>query len=132
LLYHFGDKLSLVATILRISNDRSVQGIRELDPSRNVRAAVIDLWDAVSSPAQAQCQRLYVEAAALGVLGTEPFASVVAEANGVWLGPGGPPRRLRRPQASCTASSPAGGGRFHGTAARRAARGPGRGQAECP
>ena len=86
LLYHFGDKVSLVATILRISNDRSVQGIRELEPSRSVRAAVTDLWDAVSSPAQARCQRLYVEAAALGVLGTEPFASVVAEANGVWLG----------------------------------------------
>jgi len=86
LLYHFGDKLSLVATILRISNDRSVKGIRELEPSRDVRAAVIDLWGAVSSPAQARCQRLYVEAAALGVLGAEPFASVVAEANGVWLG----------------------------------------------
>jgi AcrR family transcriptional regulator len=86
LLYHFGDKLSLVATILRISNDRSVKGIRDLPPSANLRAAVIDLWATVSSPQQARCQRLYVEAAALGVLGTEPFASVVAEANVVWLG----------------------------------------------
>src|SRR5687767_8189186 len=75
LLYHFGDKLSLVATILRVSNGRSVQGIRDLAPSPDVRAAVIDLWGAVSSPQQARCQRLYVEAAALGVLGTEPFAS---------------------------------------------------------
>ena len=86
LLYHFGDKLNLVATILRVSNDRSVQGIRDLEPSADVRAAVIDLWDAISSPQQARCQRLYVEAAALGVLGTEPFATVVAEANEVWLG----------------------------------------------
>jgi AcrR family transcriptional regulator len=86
LLYHFGDKLNLVATILRVSNDRSVKGIGDLKPSADLRAAVIDLWDAVSSPHQARCQRLYVEAAALGVLGTEPFASVVAEANGVWLG----------------------------------------------
>jgi len=86
LLYHFGDKASLVATILRVSNDRSVKGIRDLKPSPNVRAAVIDLWGAVSSPQQARCQRLYVEAAAMGVLGTEPFASVVAEANEVWLG----------------------------------------------
>jgi AcrR family transcriptional regulator len=85
LLYHFGDKLSLVATILRVSNDRSVKGIRDLSPSTDARAAVIDLWGAVSSPEQARCQRLYVEAAALGVLGTEPFASVVAEANEVWL-----------------------------------------------
>jgi AcrR family transcriptional regulator len=86
LLYHFGDKLSLVATILRVSNDRSVRGIRDLAPSSDARRAVTDLWDAVSSPQQARCQRLYVEAAALGVLGTEPFASVMAEANEVWLG----------------------------------------------
>ena len=39
----------------------------------------------VSPPEQARCHRLYVEAAALGVLGAEPFASVVAEANQVWL-----------------------------------------------
>src|SRR6187455_705660 len=62
LLYHFRDKLDLVATILRVSNDRSVKGIRDLQPSPDVRQAVIDLWGAVSSPEQARCQRLYVEA----------------------------------------------------------------------
>ena len=86
LLYHFADKADLTATVLRVSNDRSVRGIRALPPSPDVRRAVLDLWAAVSSPEQARCQRLYVEAAALGVLGAEPFASVVAEANDVWLG----------------------------------------------
>ena len=38
-----------------------------------------------SAAEQARCQRLYVEAAALGVLGAEPYAGVVAEANQVWL-----------------------------------------------
>jgi AcrR family transcriptional regulator len=85
LLYHFEDKADLVATTLRISNDRSVRVIRALPPSQGLREAVLDLWAAVSSPAQARCQRLYVEAAALGVLGAEPFASVVGEANDVWL-----------------------------------------------
>ncbi|MET0838962.1 MAG: TetR/AcrR family transcriptional regulator [Marmoricola sp.] len=85
LLYHFQDKNDLVATVLNISNERSVQGIRELAPSRDVRQAVIDLWGAVSTPEQARCGRLYVEAAALGVLGAEPFASVVSGANQVWL-----------------------------------------------
>jgi len=85
LLYHFKDKNDLVATVLRTSNDRSVNGIRALAPSADVRAAVRDLWGAVSSPEQARCQRLYVEAAALGVLGAEPFASVVGEANEIWL-----------------------------------------------
>jgi len=69
LLYHFKDKLDLVATVLNVSNARSVRGIRELRPSRDVRQAVVDLWGVVSQPEQARCQRLYVEAAALGVLG---------------------------------------------------------------
>jgi AcrR family transcriptional regulator len=85
LLYHFSDKDDLVATVLRVSTDRSVNGIRALGPSPDVTRAVLDLWSVVSTPAQARCQRLYVEAAALGVLGTEPYATVVAEANDVWM-----------------------------------------------
>ncbi len=85
LLYHFQGKLDLLATILRVSNDRSVRGIRELAPSTDVRRAVLDLWAVVSRADQARCQRLYVEAAALGVLGAEPFATVVGEANELWL-----------------------------------------------
>jgi AcrR family transcriptional regulator len=85
LLYHFEDKNDLVATVLNVSNDRCVQGIRALAPSRDVRQAVVDLWGVVSRPEQARCQRLYVEAAALGVLGAEPFASVVRDANALWL-----------------------------------------------
>lgn len=86
LLYHFRDKADLVATVLRVANDRSVAGIRALAPSPGVREAVLDLWRTVSAPRQARCQRLYVEAAALGVLGAEPFASAMVEANELWLG----------------------------------------------
>ncbi len=86
LLYHFKDKHDLVATVLRISNDRSMAAIHALEPSDDPRQAVLNLWSVVSRPEQARCQRLYVEAAALGVLGAEPFASVVGEANGQWLG----------------------------------------------
>jgi AcrR family transcriptional regulator len=85
LLYHFRDKPDLVATVLRVSNDRSVSAIREMAPSAGAHAAVLDLWSVISAVEQARCQRLYVEAAALGVLGVEPYASVVAEANQVWL-----------------------------------------------
>ena len=85
LLYHFRDKDDLLATVLTTSNDRSVRGIRALAPSPDVRRAVLDLWAAVNSPAQARCQRLYVEAAAIGVLGVEPYASLVAHANEVWM-----------------------------------------------
>ena len=85
LLYHFRDKDDLLATVLTTSNERSVQGIRALAPSVDVRRAVLDLWATVNSPSQARCQRLYVEAAAVGVLGVEPYASVVARANEVWM-----------------------------------------------
>ncbi len=85
LLYHFRDKPDLVATVLRVSNDRSVSAIRGMPPSAGPHAAVLDLWTVVSAAEQARCQRLYVEAAALGVLGAEPYASIVAEANQVWL-----------------------------------------------
>ena len=85
LLYHFSDKDDLVATVMRVSNDRSVRAIRALPASPGLRQAVLDLWHAFSTPELARCQRLYVEACALGVLGAEPYASLMAEANDVWL-----------------------------------------------
>ena len=86
LLYHFDSKDDLVAAVLRVSNDRSVGEIRAMPPSPDVRTAVLDLWTAVTSPRLDRCQRMYVEAAALGLFGREPYASVVREANEVWIG----------------------------------------------
>ena len=86
LLYHFASKDDLVATVLRVSNDRSVAVIRAMPASPDVRTAVLDLWAAMTTPRLARCQRMYVEAAALGLFGREPYASVVREANEVWTG----------------------------------------------
>ena len=85
LLYHFASKDDLVATVLRVSNDRSVAEIRAMPPSPDVRTAVLDLWAAMTSPRLDRCQRMYVEAAALGLLGREPYATVVREANAGWV-----------------------------------------------
>lgn len=85
LLYHFGTKDDLVAAVLRDSNDRAVEAIHALEPSADLRAAVHDLWSVAHSPAFEPCTRLYVEAAALGLLGREPYATVVCEANDRWL-----------------------------------------------
>jgi AcrR family transcriptional regulator len=85
LLYHFDGKADLVATVLRVSNDRSVEAVRSLPPSADVRSAVGDLWRAVTAPGLLRCQQMYVEAAALGLFGSEPYASAVAEANAVWV-----------------------------------------------
>jgi AcrR family transcriptional regulator len=85
LLYHFDDKDDLVATILRTTSERSARGLHELPPSRDLRSAVLDLWRAVTTGPQERCQRLYVEAAALGLFGSEPYASVVRETNRRWV-----------------------------------------------
>jgi AcrR family transcriptional regulator len=85
LLYHFASKDDLVATVLRTSNDRSVEAVRALPRSRSVRTAVLDLWRVSTSEESARCHRTYVEAAALGLLGREPYVSVVREANERWV-----------------------------------------------
>ena len=85
LLYHFRDKDDLVTTILQTSNARSVATLRELPASPDIRTAVLYLWRAVSGGHQQQCQRLYLEAAALGLFGREPYASEVREVNVAWM-----------------------------------------------
>ena len=84
LLYHFDGKDDLVATVLRLANDRAAAGIRELSPSHDPRAAVHELWAAVTDPRLLGVVRVYVEAGALGFLGQEPYAGVVAESNRTW------------------------------------------------
>ncbi len=85
LLYHFADKDDLVATILRVSNDRSVAALEALPPGDDLGDGVRRLWHALRRGRLERCQRLYVEAAALGLLGQEPYASVVKEANDRWM-----------------------------------------------
>ena len=85
LLYHFESKDHLVADVLRESNDRAIDALAVLPASAGLRRAVEDLWDAVRAPQVLPCTRLYVEAAALGLLGNEPYASVVREANARWV-----------------------------------------------
>jgi AcrR family transcriptional regulator len=104
LLYHFADKDDLVATVLRVANERSIVAVRSLPRSRDVRQSVVDLWHASTSGELDACQRLYVQAAALGLLGRQPYEKVVREANEVWLAAvtdhlqdaGCPPGRARR------------------------------------
>jgi AcrR family transcriptional regulator len=84
LLYHFGSKDELVAAVLRASNERSTSHVRSMEPSADLRSAVHNLWAAMLIPQIDRCTRLYVEAAALGLLGKEPYVTVVREANDLW------------------------------------------------
>jgi AcrR family transcriptional regulator len=85
LIYHFGSKDALIAAVLDASCNRSVGTIRELPASPSVRQAVIDLWEAYEQPKLQRCQLLYVEAAALGLFGREPYAGSVRASNDVWM-----------------------------------------------
>ena len=85
LIYHFGSKDALIAAVLAASCKRSVRTIQALPTSSSVRQAVLDLWEAFEVPQLLRCQRLYVEAAALGLFGREPYASLVRASNDVWM-----------------------------------------------
>ncbi|MGH3510433.1 MAG: TetR/AcrR family transcriptional regulator [Nocardioidaceae bacterium] len=104
LLYHFGSKDALIAAVLKSSNDRAVLAIRSMRRSPTVRSAVLDLWMTCSEPAMARCQRMYVEASALGLLGQEPYVSTLSTGSRDWfaaitdhlIGAGMPRRRATR------------------------------------
>jgi AcrR family transcriptional regulator len=85
LLYHFADKDDLVAAVLTSCTDRSVAELRALPPAPDVRRAVVTLWAAMTSDQLDRCQRVYVEAAALGLFGREPYVSTVRGANQQWM-----------------------------------------------
>lgn len=85
LIYHFGSKDELVAAVLATSNNRSMAYITAMEPSPSLRQAVLDLWNTYSDGQVQRCQLMYVEAAALGVFGREPYASSIRESNAVWM-----------------------------------------------
>lgn len=85
LIYHFGSKDELVAAVLATSNERSMANINDMEPSASLSQAVLDLWATYTEPQVQRCQRMYVEAAALGLFGREPYASSIRESNLVWI-----------------------------------------------
>ena len=86
LIYHFGSKDELVAAVLEASNTRSMAHIDAMAPAGSLREAVLALWTTYTADDQVQrCQRMYVEAAALGLLGREPYASSIKASNALWI-----------------------------------------------
>jgi AcrR family transcriptional regulator len=85
LLYHFGSKDDLVTAIMQTSHLRSLAHIGALPADGGVKEGVLALWEAVSSSTIAPCCRIYVEASALGLLGSEPYAATVKALNAEWM-----------------------------------------------
>ncbi|MBR7744856.1 TetR/AcrR family transcriptional regulator [Phycicoccus sp. BSK3Z-2] len=84
LLYHLGSKDALVAEVVRCATARALERLRALPASASPGAAVRDLHRLWEAPAVRRCQRLHVEASALGLFGREPYASTVGSANALW------------------------------------------------
>jgi AcrR family transcriptional regulator len=86
LIYHFGSRAGLVAEIIDESTNRSVAYLGGLAASRTVRAGVLRLWQAYTEPPLYACNLIYVQAAASGYLGQEPYRSSVRDSNARWAG----------------------------------------------
>ena len=84
LIYHFGSRAGLVAAIIDEATNRSVGYLRGLPASRSVRAGVLRLWRAYTEPPLYACNLIYVQAAASGYLGQEPYRSSVRDSNARW------------------------------------------------
>ena len=84
LLYHFGSKDGLLVAVLESIAERSNAAVRALRPTRTVRSGVLRVWEAHTHGQLDRCLKVYVQAAASGLLGDEPFRSAVNRMNERW------------------------------------------------
>lgn len=104
LIYHFGSYDDLVSAVVRRVGERSVATVQEMRPARSVRLAVLRLWDAFQEPPLRDCLSAYVQAAATGLIGREPYLEEARASNEQWsaalrgyfLASGAPVRRVDR------------------------------------
>lgn len=104
LLYHFTSRDALVTAVIARSEDRAIAAVDALEGVSGVRAGVNALWRAYQTEPLHACLDLYVQAAATGLIGQEPYLSVVREANERWAAAlrrylvrcGAPPERVAR------------------------------------
>lgn len=84
LLYHFETKDALVAAVIEATSDRATRELRELPAADSPAAAVLSLWQLYRRPDVAACMRVYVQAAAMGLLGSEPYRTAAHRSNEAW------------------------------------------------
>ena len=84
LIYHFGSRDGLVSAVVARAGARSVAAVEALPAAPSVRAAVNRLWTAYGEEPLHSCMDLYVQAAATGLLGGEPYLSEARASNERW------------------------------------------------
>jgi AcrR family transcriptional regulator len=104
LIYHFGGRDALVSAVVARAGDRATTAVAAMPGAPSVRSAVNRLWTAYGEEPLNGCLDVYVQAAATGLFGSEPYLSEARASNGRWavaLGEylersGAPRRRVSR------------------------------------
>lgn len=104
LIYHFGSRDELVSAVLGRCADLAIEALSALPAAPGVRRGVNALWSAYREEPLAGYLRVYLQAAATGLLGEEPILGETRAANERWSAAladflvrcGAPRRRVRR------------------------------------
>ncbi|MCW2764451.1 MAG: regulatory protein TetR [Nocardioides sp.] len=104
LIYHFGDRDSLVSAVVARATERAIVIVEGLPAAPSVRSAVNRLWAAYRTEPLHSCLDIYCQAAASGLIGQEPYRSDARASNEQWAASlrdyfvrcGAPPRRVAR------------------------------------
>ena len=104
LIYHFGSRDALVSAVVGHTGDRAAAYVDAMPGAPSVRSAVNRLWAAYGEQPLDGCLDVYVQAAATGLFGSEPYLSEARASNERWaaalraylIRSGAPPRRADR------------------------------------
>jgi AcrR family transcriptional regulator len=84
LLYHFGSRDDLVTAVVTRACERLRAEVEALPGAASVRDGVNALWRAYQTSPLDECLDVYVQAAATGLIGREPYLTTVRESNEQW------------------------------------------------
>lgn len=86
LVYHFGGRDPLVSAVVARATERATAAVDALPGADSVRAGVVALWAAYRTEPLRGCLDVYVQAAATGLIGREPYLSDARASNERWAG----------------------------------------------
>lgn len=84
LIYHFGSRDAMVSAVIERSGAIAIAAVDDLPSAPTVRSAVNRLWEAYQQPPLRSCLWVYLQAAATGLIGAEPYLEVVRAGNELW------------------------------------------------
>lgn len=84
LIYHFDSRDALVSAVVAAATERAIAEVEALPAAPDVRTAVNRLWGAYLAAPLRGCLDVYLQAAATGLIGREPYLSDARASNEQW------------------------------------------------